>query len=165
MSSIPTEKEMILDLGATTVRDLNLRLQDLGEANPLARILNAKRHDFLGCGLRKSGQVVVSGPIGDFCWGGITTAHVAIEGNANHACGFGLSGGSILIQGNAGDSLGCFARSGWVATYGSCGDRCGTGLQGGELIVRGSVGNEAAYGMTNGVLWLAEVPDWNLAKR
>ena len=152
MSSEPSRAEIPIDLGTTSIVELNRQLREIDDGGLMVRIVNAKRHDYIGCGLRNVGQATISGPIGDYCWGGITSFHVIVEGNVNHACGFGLCGGSILIQGNAGDALACFARSGWVATYGSCGDRCGTGLQGAEVIIRGSVGNEAAYGMRSGTL-------------
>lgn len=141
-----------LDLSQIRLADIGSRLAEKNQTSDIWLLENPEGMDFLGCRLKSSANLIVRGPLGDYCFVGMEDAEVDIDGDIDACCGQAIQSGNIVIQGNAGACLGSFGRGGWIAVHGTAGARCGAGLNGAEIITFGNVGQQAGFGMQSGTL-------------
>ncbi|MGH3110649.1 MAG: protein glxC, partial [Gaiellaceae bacterium] len=75
----------VVDLGTTSLRELNQRLHDLSRTpGPRAwRIVNANGAHAVACGLDADVEVEIDGHVGYYCAGMNKRAQVRVRGNAS----------------------------------------------------------------------------------
>jgi glutamate synthase domain-containing protein 3 len=136
-----------VDLDATSLRELNQRLHDLGETpkQRLWRVANPGGRHAIAVGLDSDIEVDVDGHVGYYCAGMNKRATVRVHGN----CGVGLAenimSGTVIVDGNASQSAGATGRGGLVVIQGDASSRCGIAMKGADIVVRGSVGHMSAF--------------------
>jgi methylamine---glutamate N-methyltransferase subunit B len=136
-----------VDLDATSLRELNQRLHDLGETpqQRLWRVVNPGGRHAIAVGLDSDIEVDVDGHVGYYCAGMNKRATVRVHGN----CGVGLAenimSGSVVVDGNASQSAGATGRGGLVVVQGDASSRCGISMKGVDIVVHGSVGHMSAF--------------------
>ena len=144
----------IVDLGTTSVRDLNQRLHDLATTNgPTAwRILNPSGAHALACGLDAEVDVEIDGHVGYYCAGMNKRATVRVTGNASTGIAENLMSGRVVVEGNASQSAGATGRGGLLVIRGDASSRCGISMKGIDIAVGGSVGHMSAFMAQTGCL-------------
>lgn len=114
--------------------------------------------DRVGAGL-SSGDIVVTGDVGDALGQGMTGGAIMVEGAAGAYAASEFSGGRITIAGDVGERLGAArdgARRGMsggvVVVGGSAGRRAAERQRGGVVVVKGDAGEGAATDFIAGTL-------------
>jgi glutamate synthase domain-containing protein 3 len=144
----------IVDLGTTSLRELNQRLHDLAAApGPQAwRILNPDGAHALACGIDADVEVEVEGHVGYYCAGMNKRATVRVHGNAGPGLAENMMSGLVVVEGNASQSAGATGRGGLLVVQGDVAARCGISMKGIDLVVGGSVGHMSAFMAQTGCL-------------
>jgi methylamine---glutamate N-methyltransferase subunit B len=138
----------VVDLGSTSLRDLNQRLHDLaaGATGPRRwRILNPNGAHALAAGLDADVEVEIEGHVGYYCAGMNKLATVRVHGNAGPGLAENITSGTLVVDGNASQSAGATGRGGLVVVHGDASARCGISMKGVDIVVRGSVGHLSAF--------------------
>jgi glutamate synthase domain-containing protein 3 len=138
----------VVDLGSTSLRDLNQRLHELaaGGAGPRRwRILNPNGAHALAAGLDADVEVEVEGHVGYYCAGMNKLATVLVHGNAGPGLAENITSGTVVVDGNASQSAGATGGGGLVVVHGDASARCGISMKGVDIVVRGSVGHLSAF--------------------
>jgi methylamine---glutamate N-methyltransferase subunit B len=148
-----TELEVV-DLEATSVRELNQRLHDLArEPGPRAwRILNPDGAHALACGLDADVEVEIHGHVGYYCAGMNKRGTVRVHGNASTGIAENLMSGLVVVEGNASQSAGASGRGGLLVVRGNASSRCGISMKGVDIVVGGDVGHMSAFMAQRGTL-------------
>jgi glutamate synthase domain-containing protein 3 len=144
----------VVDLGESTLRELNQRLHDLaGAPGPRAwRILGPNGAHALACGLDADVEVEIEGHVGYYCAGMNKRATVRVHGNAGPGVAENLMSGRVLVDGNASQSAGATGRGGLLVVRGDASARCGISMKGIDIVVGGSVGHLSAFMAQTGCL-------------
>lgn len=144
----------VVDLEATSLRELNQRLHDLGGApGPRAwRVLNPNGAHALACGLDADVEVEIEGHVGYYCAGMNKRATVRVHGNAGPGLAENMMSGLVVVDGNASQSAGATGRGGLLVVLGDAAARCGISMKGIDLVVGGSVGHMSAFMAQTGCL-------------
>lgn len=136
-----------VDLGATSVRDLNAALHDGATAPDASRWLvrnPAGRHT-IAVGLTRALEVQVEGHAGYYCAGMNQFASVTVAGNAGVGVAENMMSGRVHVRGNASQSAGATAHGGLLVVDGDAAARCGISMKGVDIVVGGDVGHMSAF--------------------
>jgi methylamine---glutamate N-methyltransferase subunit B len=138
----------VVDLSATSLRDLNQRLHDVAGGNPeprLWRIVNPNGSHAVACGLDAPVEVEIMGHVGYYCAGMNKRATVRVHGNVGTGVAENMMSGSVVVEGNASQSAGATGRGGLLVIHGDAAARCGISMKGVDIVVRGSIGHMSAF--------------------
>ena len=145
----------VVDLEATSTRELNQRLHDIGKGAPgprRFRIVNPSGAHALACGLDGELQVEIDGHVGYYCAGMNKLASVRVHGNASTGIAENMMSGLVVVDGNASQSAGATGRGGLLVVRGNASSRCGISMKGIDIVVGGSVGHMSAFMAQRGSL-------------
>ncbi len=138
----------VVDLSATSLRDLNQRLHDVAGDDPeprLWRIVNPNGAHAVACGLDAPVEVEIMGHVGYYCAGMNKRATVRVHGNVGTGVAENMMSGSVVVEGNASQSAGATGRGGLLVIHGDAAARCGISMKGVDIVVRGSIGHMSAF--------------------
>ena len=155
LAPVETAELEVVDLGTTSVRELNQRLHDLagGVAGPRGfRVLNPSGAHALACGLDAEIEVEIEGHVGYYCAGMNKLATVRVQGNASTGIAENMMSGRVIVEGNASQSAGATGRGGLLVVRGDASSRCGISMKGIDIVVGGSVGHMSAFMAQTGCL-------------
>ena len=99
----------IVDLAATSLRDLNQRLHDVAGDDPAIRswrVLNPNGMHAVACGIDAPIDVEIVGHVGYYCAGMSQRATVHVRGNAGTGLAENMMSGLVTVDGNASQSAG-----------------------------------------------------------
>jgi glutamate synthase domain-containing protein 3 len=139
-----TEAEVV-DLAATSLRELNQRLHERADVSRSWRILNPNGAHAVACGLDAEIDVEIQGHVGYYCAGMNKLATVRVRGNAGTGLGENLMSGAVIVDGSASQSAGASGHGGLLVVHGDASARCGISMKGIDIVVRGSVGHLSAF--------------------
>ena len=144
----------LVDLAATSLRELNQRLHDLATSpGPAAwRVVNPNGAHAVACGLDAEVEVEIEGHVGYYCAGMNKRARVRIHGNASTGLAENMMSGLVVVDGNASQSAGATGRGGLLVVRGDAAARCGISMKGIDIVVGGSVGHMSAFMAQTGSL-------------
>jgi glutamate synthase domain-containing protein 3 len=134
----------VVDLAATTLRELNSRLHDPGAIRRW-RIVNANGEHAVACGLDAELEVEIEGHVGYYCAGMNKLAGVRVRGNAGTGVAENMMSGEVVVEGSASQSAGATGRGGLLVVHRDAAARCGISMKGIDIVVRGSVGHMSAF--------------------
>ena len=156
MAAVPANEVAVelVDLGTSSLRDLNQRLHDLAHApGPSAwRVINPNGAHALACGIDAEIEVEVEGHVGYYCAGMNKRATVRVRGNAGPGIAENMMSGRVRVDGNASQSAGATGRGGLLVIRGDASARCGISMKGIDIVVGGSVGHLSAFMAQSGSL-------------
>jgi len=138
----------IVDLGTTSLRELNQRLHDLSGGAPGPRhflIVNPSGAHAVACGLDAEVEVEIDGHVGYYCAGMNKLATVRVHGNAGTGVAENMMSGTVVVDGYASQSAGASGRGGLLVVHGDASARCGISMKGIDIVVRGSVGHLSGF--------------------
>jgi glutamate synthase domain-containing protein 3 len=153
--ALETAELEVVDLGTTSLRELNQRLHDLagGALGPRRfRILNPSGVHALACGLDAEIEVEIDGHVGYYCAGMNKLATVRVHGNASTGIAENMMSGLVVVDGNVSQSAGATGRGGLLVVRGNASSRCGISMKGIDIVVGGSVGHMSAFMAQRGCL-------------
>jgi methylamine---glutamate N-methyltransferase subunit B len=144
----------VVDLGTTSLRELNQRLHDISRApGPYAwRVVNPNGAHAVACGLDADVQVEIEGHVGYYCAGMNKRATVRVHGNASTGVAENMMSGLVVVDGNASQSAGASGHGGLLVVRGDASARCGISMKGIDIVVGGSVGHMSAFMAQTGTL-------------
>ena len=136
-----------IDLGVTTLRDLNARLQAIGDDTneTLWRVLNPDGAHAIAVGIDAPVDVEIAGHVGYFCAGMNKSARILIDGNAGQGVGENMMSGLIRVKGDASQSAGATGHGGLLLIEGNAGARCGISMKGIDIVVKREIGHLSAF--------------------
>jgi glutamate synthase domain-containing protein 3 len=142
---------VVVDLAATTVRELNRRLHAAaGESH--WRVENPNGAHAVACGLDAPIEVEIAGHVGYYCAGMNKHATVRVHGNAGTGVAENITSGTVVVDGSSSQSAGASGRGGLLVVHGDAGARCGISMKGVDIAVRGSIGHMSAFMAQRGTL-------------
>jgi glutamate synthase domain-containing protein 3 len=150
-----TQPTAEIDLGITSLRELNRQLHAVAGDNPLPqtwRILNPNGAHAVACGLDALVDVEIFGHVGYYCAGMNKHASVRVHGNAGTGVAENLMSGTVVVEGSASQSAGATGRGGLLVVRGDAGARCGISMKGIDIVVGGSIGHMSAFMAQRGCL-------------
>ena len=145
----------VVDLSASSLRELNQRLHDVAGDDPeprLWRIVNPNGAHAVACGLDAPVEVEIMGHVGYYCAGMNKRATVRVHGNVGTGVAENIMSGSVVVEGNASQSAGATGRGGLLVIHGDAAARCGISMKGVDIVVRGSIGHMSAFMAQRGCL-------------
>jgi glutamate synthase domain-containing protein 3 len=145
----------VVDLGTTSLRELNQRLHDLGRGAPgpeRFRIVNPNGAHAVACGLDAEIEVEIEGHVGYYCAGMNKLATVRVHGNASTGIAENMMSGRVVVDGNVSQSAGATGRGGLLVVRGNASSRCGISMKGIDIVVGGSVGHMSAFMAQTGTI-------------
>jgi methylamine---glutamate N-methyltransferase subunit B len=149
MTALATDVEVV-DLAATSLRELNQRLHDAEGGR--FRIVNPNGAHAVACGVKTPLEIEIVGHVGYYCAGMNQRANVHVRGNAGTGVAENIMSGSVVVDGNASQSAGATGRGGLVVVRGDAAARCGISMKGVDIVVGGSVGHMSAFMAQRGCL-------------
>jgi glutamate synthase domain-containing protein 3 len=138
----------VVDLAATSLRELNRRLHDLAGGASTSRhwrILNPNGAHAIACGVDAAVEIDVEGHVGYYCAGMNKLATVRVHGNAGAGVAENIMSGTVVVDGNASQSAGATGRGGVLVVRGDASSRCGISMKGVDIVVGGSVGHLSGF--------------------
>jgi glutamate synthase domain-containing protein 3 len=137
----------VVDLGTTSVRDLNQRLHDLATRPGPShwRVVNPSGAHAVACGLDAEIELEIDGHVGYYCAGMNKRATVRVHGNASTGIAENMMSGRVVVDGNVSQSAGATGRGGLLVVHGNASSRCGISMKGVDIVVGGSVGHMSAF--------------------
>ena len=147
MTAVDVAAEVV-DLAATSLRELNQRLHDLAGDAPSPRrwrIDNPNGAHAVACGLDAPLEVEIAGHVGYYCAGMNKQATVRVHGNAGTGVAENMMSGTVVVEGNASQSAGATAHGGLLVIHGDASARCGISMKGADIVVHGSVGHMSGF--------------------
>jgi glutamate synthase domain-containing protein 3 len=145
----------VVDLAATSLRELNQRLHDVafsGAGPRRWRIVNPRGAHAVACGLDADLDVEILGHVGYYCAGMNKHATVRVRGNASTGIAENMMSGTVVVEGSVSQSAGATAHGGLLVVHGDAAARCGISMKGIDIVVRGSVGHLSAFMAQTGCL-------------
>ena len=144
----------VVDLEATTLRELNQRLHDLAHTPGPAhwRVLNPNGAHAVAAGIDAEVEIEIEGHVGYYCAGMNKRATVRIHGNASTGLAENMMSGLVVVDGNVSQSAGATSRGGLLVVRGDASARCGISMKGIDIVVAGSVGHMSAFMAQSGCL-------------
>jgi glutamate synthase domain-containing protein 3 len=143
--------ELVFDLGADTVRELNRRLHEDPPPGRVAVLRPAGRHA-LAVGVDADVEIDIEGHVGYYCAGMNKRATVRVHGNCGVGVAENMMSGTVVVDGSASQAAGATARGGLLVIHGDASARCGISLKGAAIVVHGSVGHMSAFMAQTGCL-------------
>jgi glutamate synthase domain-containing protein 3 len=136
-----------IDLDATSLRDFNQMLHDLGEgANDTEfRVLNPRGRHAIAAGVDAPINVEIDGNVGYYCAGMNKRANIVVNGSAGVGVAENMMSGRVHIKGDASASAGATGCGGLLLIEGNAASRCGISARGINIVVKGSVGHMSAF--------------------
>jgi glutamate synthase domain-containing protein 3 len=135
----------VIDLGVTSLRELNGRLHELDDGPRLWRIVNPNGAHAVACGLDADVEVEIDGHVGYYCAGMNKLATVRVHGTAGPGLAENIMSGRVIVDGNTSQYAAATGRGGLVVVHGDASARCGISMKGVDIVVRGSVGHMSAF--------------------
>jgi glutamate synthase domain-containing protein 3 len=137
----------VVDLGASSVRDLNAALHARTDAPESAhwRIVNPLGQHAIACGLDADLTVEIEGHVGYYCAGMNKRAHVRINGNAGVGVAENMMSGTVTVRGDASQAAGASGHGGLLVVAGNASARCGISMKGIDIVVGGNIGHMSAF--------------------
>ena len=148
VTTVEEQAVEVVDLGVTSLRELNQRLHDLADGAPGPRhwrVLNPSGAHAIACGIDAEIEVEIEGHAGYYCAGMNKLATVRVHGNASTGLAENIMSGTVVVEGNASQSVAATGRGGLVVVNGDASARCGISMKGVDIVVRGSVGHMSAF--------------------
>jgi glutamate synthase domain-containing protein 3 len=144
----------VVDLGTTSLRELNQRLHELSAGDGPAhwRVVNPSGAHAVACGLDADVEVEIDGHVGYYCAGMNKLATVHVRGNASTGIAENMMSGRVEVDGNVSQSAGATGRGGLLVVHGNASSRCGISMKGIDIVVGGSVGHMSAFMAQTGCL-------------
>jgi glutamate synthase domain-containing protein 3 len=145
----------VVDLGTTSLRELNQRLHGLAGPDPSPQrweVRSPSGAHAVACGLDAPLEVEILGHVGYYCAGMNKQATVHVRGNAGTGVAENLMSGTVVVDGNASQAAGATGRGGLLVVHGDAGARCGISMKGIEIVVGGSIGHMGAFMAQRGAL-------------
>ena len=144
----------VVDLEATSLRELNQRLHDLSTVPGPAhwRVLNPNGAHAVAAGIDADVEVEIDGHVGYYCAGMNKRATVRVHGNASTGLAENMMSGLVVVDGNVSQSAGATGRGGLLVVRGDASARCGISMKGIDIVVAGSVGHMSAFMAQTGCL-------------
>jgi glutamate synthase domain-containing protein 3 len=139
-----------LDCATRTVREINARIRELGEADIVVKNPGA-RHN-LGVAILKSARIRFEGSVGYYCGGLIDGAEIEISGSAGWGLAESMMNGTVVVRGSAGNGAAAAIRGGNVIIHGDAAARLGVSMKGGLVLVAGACGYMAGFMGQKGTL-------------
>ena len=142
-----TTEERVVDLTATSVRELNHALHQLRHVDGPGHwhVREPRGAHSVACGLDVNVRVEVDGPTGYYCAGMNQAATVILHGNTGTGVAENMMSGFVHVRGNASQSAGASGHGGLLVIDGNAGARCGISMKGIDIVVKGSVGHMSAF--------------------
>jgi glutamate synthase domain-containing protein 3 len=138
----------VVDLAATSLRELNQRLHDVAGDDPAPRrfrVTSPNGAHAVACGLDAPVEVEIMGHVGYYCAGMNQRASVHVYGNAGTGLAENMMSGAVVVDGNASQAAGATGRGGLLVVRGDAGARCGISMKGIDIVVQGSIGHMSAF--------------------
>ena len=137
----------VVDLGSTSIRDLNQALHAPGVAaeSPAWRVLHPRGRHSIACGLNAEVSVEIEGHVGYYCAGMNQLATVTVRGNAGTGVAENMMSGHVHVHGDASQSAGATGHGGLLVIDGNAGARCGISMKGIDIVVGGDIGHMSAF--------------------
>ena len=137
----------VVDLAATSVRDLNSHLHALPENTNETRweVRNPAGRHSVAVGLDAPVTVEIAGHVGYYCGGMNKRATLLVGGNAGVGIGENMMSGEIRVAGDASQAAGATGRGGLLVIDGNASARCGISMKGIDIVVKGSIGPMSAF--------------------
>jgi glutamate synthase domain-containing protein 3 len=144
---VGTLTQTVVDLGVSTVRELNRALHDIPRdgARSTWRVLNPAGRHSLAVGLDRDVTVEIEGHVGYYCAGMNQRATVDVQGNAGVGVAENMMSGLVHVHGDASQAAGATAHGGLLVVDGSASARCGISMKGVDIVVGGNVGHSSAF--------------------
>ncbi|WP_174284794.1 protein glxC [Sphingomonas bacterium] len=152
----------VVDLAATTKRDLNAQLHALSAVTneTLWRVENPAGQHALAVGLDAPITVEIAGHAGYYCAGMNAHASVIVEGNAGVGVAENMMSGTVHVKGDASQAAGATAQGGLLVVDGDASARCGISMKGVDIVVKGSIGPMSAFmGQSGNLVVLGDAGD------
>jgi methylamine---glutamate N-methyltransferase subunit B len=149
LTTVATDVE-IVDLGTTSLRELNQRLHDADAGR--WRIVNPNGAHAVACGVKTPLEIEIVGHVGYYCAGMNQQATVRVRGNAGTGIAENIMSGTVVVEGNASQSAGATGRGGLLVIQGDAAARCGISMKGVDIVVGGSIGHMSAFMAQRGCL-------------
>jgi glutamate synthase domain-containing protein 3 len=145
--ALTEEAVVTVDLGASSVRELNQLLHEGHPDSPPARFLitNPSGKHAVAVGLNARYELEIAGHVGYYCAGMNQLATLRVRGNAGVGVAENMMSGKVLVEGSASQSAGATAHGGLLVIHGDASARCGISLKGADIVVHGSVGHMTAF--------------------
>jgi glutamate synthase domain-containing protein 3 len=143
-----------VDLGETTLRELNQRLHLLKPGTNALDwlVLNPKGHHSVAVGLDAPVRVEIKGSVGYYCGGMNKQATIVVEGSAGPGVAENMMSGTVVVKGDASQYAGATGRGGLLVIEGNAASRCGISMKGIDIVVRGNIGHMSAFMAQSGNL-------------
>ena len=153
-SRLPSADPTFVDLGATSLRELNSTLHKLGaDTNQTYwKIANPAGRHAVAAGLDAPITVEIDGPVGYYCAGMNKQASVIINGNAGVGVAENMMSGFVHVKGDASQAAGATGLGGLLLIDGNASARCGISMKGIDIVVKGSIGHMSAFMAQAGTL-------------
>jgi glutamate synthase domain-containing protein 3 len=144
----------VVDLAATSVRDLNAALHGLDAMTnrTLLRVLNPQGAHAVAVGVDAAIDIEIAGHVGSYCAGMNQRASVTIDGNAGNGVAENMMSGRVHVRGDASSAAGATACGGLLVIDGNAAARCGISMKGVDIVVGGNVGHMSAFMAQAGTL-------------
>jgi glutamate synthase domain-containing protein 3 len=154
MTAVSEVTAEVVDLAATSRRDLNARLHRLAtEDGPSHwRVVNPGGRHAIAVGLDAPVEVVIEGHVGYYCAGMNQHATVRVRGNCGVGVAENIMSGTVVVEGSASQSAAATGHGGLVVIEGDASARCGISMKGVDIVVRGSIGHMGAFMAQKGCL-------------
>jgi glutamate synthase domain-containing protein 3 len=142
-----TETETVVDLGTSTIRELNQALHAPGvaAASPNWRVRRPRGRHSIACGLNAEVSVEIDGHVGYYCAGMNQLASVTVRGNAGVGVAENMMSGRVHVRGDASQSAGATGHGGLLVIDGTAGARCGISMKGIDIVVGADIGHMSAF--------------------
>ena len=144
----------VFDLGAATLRDLNLALHQLpADSNETTwEVLNPAGSHAVAAGVDRPVSIDVRGSVGYYCGGMNQHATITVHGSAGPGVGENMMSGTIVVKGDASQYAGATGRGGLLVIEGNASSRCGISMKGIDIVVHGDIGHMSAFMAQSGTL-------------
>jgi glutamate synthase domain-containing protein 3 len=144
----------VIDLEATSLRELNKMLHGLGEGTneTYFRVINPRGRHAIAAGLDAPVTVEIDGNAGYYCAGMNKQATVIVNGSAGVGLAENMMSGKVHVKGDASSSAGATGCGGLLIIDGNAAARCGISARGINIVVKGSVGHMSGFMAQAGAL-------------
>lgn len=142
-----------VDLGSSTLRDLNQDLHKLSPSNDGTwEVLNPRGFHAVAVGVDAPISINVRGSVGYYCAGMNKQAAVTVHGSAGPGVAENMMSGIVRIKGDASQYAGATGHGGLLVIEGNASSRCGVSMKGINIVVHGNIGHMSAFMAQSGTM-------------